>query len=434
MLTALCGGLSAQSTGQTKIAKEERIRYVEDSLLAARLGIGIETIERLRDSVRLMASKTYVIENFVSNTDSRLSDSRTPKGSAGGDLTGTYPNPTIKSSVALTGSPTAPTPATTTNNTQIATTAYVKSNLGNYVTTSDSRLTNSRTPTGTAGGDLTGTYPNPTIKSSVALTGSPTAPTPATTTNNTQIATTAYVKSNLGNYVTTSDSRLTNSRTPTGTAGGDLTGTYPNPTIKSSVTLNGNPTVTGNLRLKGSGNYGNKLNFGDGEYVYLYEETDDNLTIKASTLNLSATTVTAPTPTTSDNSTKVATTAYVKSLLPNRSHTNLTTVQTINLLPGASYTHNISGTLTVKFEILTQDQFNACNTAYIVKNNTYYINFNKTSSTLGTILFLDPTGTITGHSDNQDFSTRERGIYKFSWISRYTVLIEFFPLTTIIKG
>ena len=39
-------------------------------------------------------------------------------------------------------------------------------------------------------------------------------------------------------------------------------------------------TITGNLRLKGSGNYGNKLNFGDGDYVYLYEDADDNLTIK----------------------------------------------------------------------------------------------------------------------------------------------------------
>ena len=39
-------------------------------------------------------------------------------------------------------------------------------------------------------------------------------------------------------------------------------------------------TITGNLRLKGSGNYGNKLNFGDGDYVYLYEDADDRRTIK----------------------------------------------------------------------------------------------------------------------------------------------------------
>lgn len=47
-------------------------------------------------------------------------------------------------------------------------------------------------------------------------------------------------------------------------------------------------TITGNLRLKGSGNYGNKLNFGDSEYVYLHEETDDVLTIKANEIKLNA--------------------------------------------------------------------------------------------------------------------------------------------------
>lgn len=40
-------------------------------------------------------------------------------------------------------------------------------------------------------------------------------------------------------------------------------------------------TLTGNLRMKPSGaNYGSKLNFGDGDYVFLYEDTDDHLQIK----------------------------------------------------------------------------------------------------------------------------------------------------------
>lgn len=44
-------------------------------------------------------------------------------------------------------------------------------------------------------------------------------------------------------------------------------------------------TITGNLTLKGSGNYGNRLNFGDGDYVHLYEISDDKLEIKASNIN-----------------------------------------------------------------------------------------------------------------------------------------------------
>lgn len=40
-----------------------------------------------------------------------------------------------------------------------------------------------------------------------------------------------------------------------------------------------NLTVNGSMRLKNSTNYGMKLNFGDGDYVYLHEDTNDHLTI-----------------------------------------------------------------------------------------------------------------------------------------------------------
>ena len=43
--------------------------------------------------------------------------------------------------------------------------------------------------------------------------------------------------------------------------------------------------ITGNLRLKGSGNYGNTLNFGDGDYVHISEPTEDHLEIKGSYIN-----------------------------------------------------------------------------------------------------------------------------------------------------
>jgi len=56
-------------------------------------------------------------------------------------------------------------------------------------------------------------------------------------------------------------------------------------TSDDGFTVNGNTKVTGNLRLKGSGNYGNILNFGDSDYVHISEPTDDHLEIKSSYIN-----------------------------------------------------------------------------------------------------------------------------------------------------
>ena len=50
----------------------------------------------------------------------------------------------------------------------------------------------------------------------------------------------------------------------------------------------GSKTITGNLRLKGTGNYGNHLLFGDSNFCYIAELTDDVMTIHANKINLDA--------------------------------------------------------------------------------------------------------------------------------------------------
>lgn len=55
---------------------------------------------------------------------------------------------------------------------------------------------------------------------------------------------------------------------------------------KTGGTITGNTTIQGNLKLKSSSsNYGNKINFGDGDDVHLYEVSDDKLEIKASNVD-----------------------------------------------------------------------------------------------------------------------------------------------------
>lgn len=53
--------------------------------------------------------------------------------------------------------------------------------------------------------------------------------------------------------------------------------------------VDGDLTITGDLRLKGNGNFGNTIYFGDSNYVTLGEPYDDNFTIKATTINLTGT-------------------------------------------------------------------------------------------------------------------------------------------------
>ena len=94
---------------------------------------------------------------YVTDADSRNSDSRAPTGAAGGDLSGTYPNPTVDKIEGVDVSAVAPT---------------VDQVLTATSGTAANWQTPSGAPTGPAGGVLSGTYPNPAFALPVSSPGS----------------------------------------------------------------------------------------------------------------------------------------------------------------------------------------------------------------------------------------------------------------------